>query len=116
MAFLLVVLAFIFLLVWALAADAILGQSTGKRSQGLEGGYLSGKSGRQASQNLERSILEVAGNIDLADGDQTKYDTSRTRTYDPNGSVMSRLLSRWEQWNGYMLQSSDAWFKGITEG
>ena len=41
---------------------------------------------------------------------------SRTRTYDPDGNALQRTLSRWEQWNGYMLQSSDAWFKGAAEG
>jgi hypothetical protein len=99
-----------------LMADALVSKATGKRSQGFERGLLSRESRQRAKQSLERSILEVAGNIDLAeDQDQTKYDLSRSRTFDPSGAF-SRVLSRWEQWNGYMLQSSDAMFKGMTEG
>jgi len=97
--------------------DFLVSKKTGKRSSGFEAGILSKAARTEAKKMLERSILEVAGNIDLAtDQDQTKYDMARTRSYDPDGKAMERLASRWEQWNGYMLQSSDAWFKGMAEG
>ena len=96
--------------------DMLVSTKTGKRSSAVEGGFLNKKARDAAAHALHRSMLEVAANIDLAEGDQTKYDMSRTRTHDPNGEAFERMMSRWEQWNGYMLQSSDAWFKGMAEG
>ena len=99
-------------------ADMAVSKKTGQRSSGGREKVL-GKEGRAAAARaLRRSILEVASNIDLAtDSDQTKYDMGRTRTYNPDANnIFTRLGSRWEQWNGYMLQSSDAWFKGMAEG
>lgn len=97
-------------------ADAIISKKTGKRSTGFEWGVIDDSARDAARHALNRSILEVAANIDLADNGQTKYDMSRNRTYDPDGKALERMVSRWEQWNGYMLQSSDAWFKGMAEG
>ena len=100
-----------------LLVDQMVKAKTGKRSVGLESGIF-GKGVLQAAKiAAERSILEVAANIDLAeDSENTKYDLSRTRTYDPNSeSLFERFLSRWEQWNGYMLNSSDKMFRGGIE-
>jgi len=98
-------------------ADALMSKKTGKRSSGVETGILNKSARDAAAHALHRSILEVAANIDLAgDTDPTKYDMGRTRTYDPDGNALERIGSRWEQWNGYMLQSSDAWFKGMASG
>ena len=99
-----------------LVADALLGKKTGMRSTGLERGTLERGTMTAVRRAAERSILEVAANIDLAeDTSNTKYDLSRTRTFDPNGNIVQRFLSRWEQWNGYMLTSSDAAFRGGIE-
>lgn len=98
--------------------DALVSLKTGKRSSGFETGIVNRSARDAAAHALRRSILEVAANIDLStDSDTTKYDMGRTRTYDPDSeNVLTRIGSRWEQWNGYMLQSSDAWFKGMAEG
>ena len=97
--------------------DMLVSKKTGKRASAVEAGILNKNAWSEAAHALHRSMLEIAANIDLAtDTDQTKYDMSRTRTYDPDGNALQRTLSRWEQWNGYMLQSSDAWFKGAAEG
>lgn len=97
--------------------DMLVSKKTGQRASAVEAGILSKKARDTAAHALHRSMLEIAANIDLAsDTDQTKYDMSRTRTYDPDGNALQRTLSRWEQWNGYMLQSSDALFKGAAEG
>lgn len=95
--------------------DVLVSKKTGQRASAVEKGVVSKEVRYAARMALERSILEVAGNIDL-DQNQTKYDMSQTRAYDPGGErTLERLTSRWEQWNGYMLQSSDAWFKGAAE-
>ena len=100
-----------------LIADALLSRSTGVRSSGVEFGLLNAEARQAAARALNRSILEVAANIDLAaDPDMSKYDMKTIRSYDPDGKALERIVSRWEQWNGYMLQSSDAWFKGMAEG
>ena len=98
--------------------DALISLKTGKRSSGFETGIVNRSARDAAAHALNRSILEVAANIDLSsDSDTTKYDMGRTRTYDPDSeNALTRVFSRWEQWNGYMLQSSDAWFKGMAEG
>lgn len=98
--------------------DALVSLKTGKRSSGFETGIVNRSARDAAAHALNRSILEVAANIDLStDSDTTKYDMGRTRTYDPDSeNILTRIGSRWEQWNGYMLQSSDAWFKGMAEG
>lgn len=99
-----------------LISDQILSAMTGKRSTGWEWGAAQKGTLKAAAQGLERSILEVAANIDLAESsDSTKYDLSRTRTFDPNGNLVNRALSRWEQWNGYMLTSTDKMFRGGIE-
>lgn len=99
-------------------ADALLSAKTGKRSSGFETGILNKVARDAAAHSLRRSILEVAANIDIdGDSDTTKYDMGTTRTYDPDSEhLLTRIGSRWEQWNGYMLQSSDAWFKGMAQG
>ena len=100
----------------AVAVDQIVGKITGQRSTGLETGMLSRDARAAAKRTLNRSILEVAANIDLAENSALEgYDMSRTRTFDPNGNLVERVLSRWEQWNGYMLNSSDKFFRGGTE-
>ena len=100
----------------AVAVDQIVGKITGQRSTGFELGALSRDARAASKRALDRSILEVAANIDLAENSAMEgYDLSRTRTFDPNGNIVERVLSRWEQWNGYMLNSSDKFFRGGTE-
>ncbi len=99
-----------------MATDKIVSKITGKRSTGFELGALSRDARAASRRALDRSILEVAANIDLAENSALEgYDMSRTRTFDPNGNIVERVLSRWEQWNGYMLNSSDKFFRGGTE-
>ena len=95
-----------------LLADQLASAATGKRSTGFEGGILQKGTAAASKRAMVRSILEVAANIDLdTDSSSTKYDMKRTRTFGPNGNGFERFLSRWEQWNGYMLNSSDETFK-----
>ena len=97
-------------------ADIVAGRKTGQRSTGFETGFAGRRNLEAAKQAFERSVLEIAANIDLAEEADTKYDMSRTRTYNPGSEkILERLGSRWEQWNGYMLNSTDAWFKGLTD-
>ena len=99
-----------------LVADQIMKAATGQRSTGFELGALDKGVLAASKRAWNRSLLEVAANIDLAENQQnTKYDMSRIRTNDPTGGMMRRALSRWEQWNGYMLNSSDKLFRGGIE-
>jgi hypothetical protein len=99
-----------------LVADQIMKAATGQRSTGFELGALDKGVLAASKRAWNRSLLEVAANIDLAENQSnTKYDMSRTRTNDPTGNMMRRALSRWEQWNGYMLNSSDKLFRGGIE-
>ena len=99
-----------------LVADQIMKAATGQRSTGFELGMMDKGVLAASKRAWNRSLLEVAANIDLAENQEnTKYDMSRTRTNDPTGNLMRRALSRWEQWNGYMLTSSDKLFRGGIE-
>lgn len=99
-----------------LVADQIMKAATGQRSTGFELGALDKGVLAASKRAWNRSLLEVAANIDLAENQSnTKYDMSRTRTNDPTGNMMRRALSRWEQWNGYMLNSTDKLFRGGIE-
>ena len=99
-----------------LLADQLASAATGKRSTGFERGILERGNLAAFKKNWRRACLEIAANIDLAENaDTTKYDQKRVATFDPNGNLFERALSRWEQLNGYMLNASDQAFKGGIE-
>lgn len=98
----------------SLLTDRFIAGKTGQKTVSFE--KLNGKALSDARRAAQRSMLEIAANIDLAEDANSKYDMSRTRTYDPGSqNTFTRFLSRWEQLNGYALQSSDAFFKGLSE-
>ncbi|MBQ1788829.1 MAG: hypothetical protein II008_01515, partial [Oscillospiraceae bacterium] len=99
---------------FGVALDAMLGKITGKRTLGLDKGWLSGKARKGARQGMVRSILEVAGDVDMGAGG-SKYGQGANRTFKMSGNAFERLLSRWEQLLGYSLTTSDRSFRGGIE-
>ena len=99
---------------FGVALDAMLGKITGKRTLGLDKGWLSSEARKGARQGMVRSILEVAGDVDMGAGG-SKYGQGANRTFKMSGNAFERLLSRWEQLLGYSLTTSDRSFRGGIE-
>jgi len=99
---------------FGVALDAMLGKFTGKRTLNLDKGWLSSEARKGARQGLVRSVLEVAGDVDM-DGSGNRYDQTVNRTFKMTGGALSRLMSRWEQLLGYSLTTSDRTFRGGIE-
>ena len=99
---------------FGVALDAMLGKITGKRTLGLDKGWLSSAARKGARQGMVRSVLEVAGDVDMGAGG-SKYGQGANRTFKMSGNAFERLLSRWEQLLGYSLTTSDRAFRGGIE-
>lgn len=99
---------------FGVALDALVGKMTGKRTVAMDRGWLSSDARRGARQGLIRSILEVAGDVDMGEGG-SKYGQGSNRTFKMTGGGFSRMMSRWEQALGYSLTSSDRFFRGGIE-
>lgn len=99
---------------FGVALDALVGKMTGKRTVAMDRGWLSSDARRGARQGLIRSILEVAGDVDMGEGG-SKYGQGSNRTFKMTGGAFSRMMSRWEQALGYSLTSSDRFFRGGIE-
>lgn len=98
-----------------IALDRLISRKTGKRTVALDKSWLSSKARKQAMESLRRSVLEIAGDVNMS-GDETRYGTNASnRTFKMNGNGFDRFMSRWEQLLGYSLQSSDAFFRGKQE-
>ena len=98
-----------------IALDRLISRKTGKRTVGLDKSWLSSRARKQAMESLRRSVLEIAGDVNMS-GDETRYGTNASnRTFKMNGNGFDRFMSRWEQLLGYSLQSSDAFFRGQQE-
>ena len=100
---------------FGVALDAMLGKFTGKRTLNLDKGWLSSAARKGARQGLVRSVLEVAGDVDMGAGG-SKYGQGANRTFKMSSDhALSRVLSRWEQLQGYSLTTSDRAFRGGIE-
>ena len=88
---------------------------TGRKEVGFDKGWLS-KNARQAAVDaMNRSILEVAADVDMS-GEASKYGNTSNRTNKMTGGKFEQFLSRWEQLLGYSLNTSDRFFRGQIEG
>lgn len=99
---------------FALAIDGIVSKFTGKKTVGMEKGWLSSAVRENAAKELNRSILEVAADINMRSSGN-RYDQSTSRTFKMNGGIGQRFMSRWQQGLSYSLSSSDAYFRGGIE-
>lgn len=96
------------------AIDSLVSKLTGKREVGWDKSWLSNKGRQAATDAMVRSMLEVAGDVDMT-GDTTRYGTTSNRTNKMNGDPFERFMSRWEQLLGYSLTTSDRFFRGQAE-
>lgn len=94
--------------------DIFLSRFTGTRSVAVDRGYFSQAKRQGSMDGLARSVLEVGLDIDTT-GQEGRYENTANRTFHMSGGVASRVLSTWEKFSGYALQSTDAAARGGTE-
>ena len=97
------------------AIDSLLSKITGRKEVGFDKGWLSRKARSAAVDAANKSILEIAGDVDMG-RDTSKYGTTSNRTNKMVGDTQfERFMSRWEQLLGYSLNTSDRFFRGQLE-
>lgn len=97
-----------------IALDMLVAKKTGRRTVAADKSWFSSKARKGASDAMRRSILEIAGDVNMS-GDASKYGMTANRTFKMNGNGFDRFMSRWEQLLGYSLQTSDAVSRGQIE-
>lgn len=98
----------------ALAIDRLISQATGKRTVGVDKSWFSSEARKGARDAMQKSILEVAGDIDM-DGDENRYGMTSSRSWRMSGNAAERFMSRWQQLLGYSLTTSDRFSRGAIE-
>lgn len=96
------------------ALDFALSKVTGKRTVGFDKGWLSSEARRGAADAMQKSILEVAGDVDM-EGDTNRYGQTSGRAFKMDRSPTDRFFSRWQQIMGYSLTTSDKFSRGAIE-
>ena len=94
--------------------DSLVSKFTGKREVAFDKGWLNKNAREAAVKAAERSVLEVAGDVDMT-GDPNRYGQTSGRTNKMVGNEAQRFMSRWEQLLGYSLTTSDRVFRGQIE-
>lgn len=93
-------------------ADLLLSKATGKRTVGNDIRYA------KEYLNAARDAADMASllaELDIPAEHEGKY-TGRTRTFSPQGGMLSRFFSAYEKYMNYALQVSDEFFSGGTAG
>ena len=98
----------------ALAIDRLIAQTTGKRTVGADKSWFSSEARKGARDAMQKSILEVAGDIDMG-GSENRYGMTSSRSWRMSGNAAERFMSRWQQLLGYSLTTSDRFFRGAIE-
>lgn len=98
--------------------DMALSKITGTRSVAFENFPLSRKARQAAAQAARLSAAEVTLDVDMGNG-TNRYGTGGKRTFKANGTLLgsnflSRVMSSLERNQGYLLQTSDEFFKGLA--
>lgn len=99
---------------FGVALDWLLSKATGKRTVGLDKGWFSSEARKGAVDAMQKSILEVAGDVDM-DGGVNRYGQSSGRAFKMDSSPTERFFSRWQQLMGYSLTTSDKFSRGAIE-
>lgn len=94
--------------------DMLLSRFTGTRSVAVDRGIFSQAKRQGSLDGLARSVLEVGLDVDTT-GDEGRYETTANRTFHMSGGVASRVLSTWEKYSGYTLQTTDAAARAGTQ-
>lgn len=98
----------------ALAIDRLISQTTGKRTVGADKSWFSSEARKGARDAMQKSILEVAGDIDM-NGSENRYGMTSSRSWRMSGNAAERFMSRWQQLLGYSLTTSDRFSRGAIE-
>ena len=98
----------------ALAIDRLISQATGKRTVGADKSWFSSEARKGARDAMQKSILEVAGDIDMG-GSENRYGMTSSRSWRMSGNAAERFMSRWQQLLGYSLTTSDRFSRGAIE-
>ena len=98
----------------ALAIDRLISQATGKRTVGWDKSWFSSEARKGARDAMQKSILEVAGDIDM-NGSENRYGMTSSRSWRMSGNAAERFMSRWQQLLGYSLTTSDRFSRGAIE-
>lgn len=96
------------------AIDNLVSKKTGRKEVGFDKSWLSKNAREAAVKAFERSVLEVAGDVDMT-GEANRWGQGNNRTNKMAGNEVQRAMSRWEQLLGYSLTSSDRFFRGQIE-
>lgn len=96
------------------ALDFALSKVTGKRTVGFDKGWFSSEARNGAVDAMQKSILEVAGDIDM-EGEMNRYGQTSGRAFKMDSSPTDRFFSRWQQIMGYSLTTSDKFSRGAIE-
>lgn len=91
--------------------DVLLSKYTGTRSVAVDKSWFSEAKRKGAIDGLAKSIVEVGLDLD-ASNDTGRYETGSSRTNKMSGGTFSRMMSTWEKWTGYTLNTTDAFQKG----
>lgn len=98
----------------ALAIDRLISQATGKRTVGADKSWFSSEARKGARDAMQKSIIEVAGDIDMG-GSENRYGMTSSRSWRMSGNAAERFMSRWQQLLGYSLTTSDRFSRGAIE-
>lgn len=99
---------------FGVALDFLLSKATGKRTVGVDKGWFSSEARNGAVDAMQKSILEVAGDIDM-EGEMNRYGQTSGRAFKMDSSPTDRFFSRWQQIMGYSLTTSDKFSRGAIE-
>lgn len=98
----------------ALAIDRLIAKTTGKRTVGADKSWFSSEARKGARDAMQKSILEVAGDIDMG-ASENRYGMTSSRSWRMSGNAAERFMSRWQQLLGYSLTTSDRFSRGAIE-
>lgn len=98
---------------FGVALDKLISKATGKRTVAVDKGWFSSEARKGSVDAMQKSILEVAGDVDM--GGENRYGQSSGRAYKMTGSPVERFMSRWQQLMGYSLTTSDKFSRGGIE-
>ena len=98
---------------FGVALDSLVSKATGKRTVAVDKGWFSSEARKGSIDAMQKSILEVAGDVDMGGGN--RYGQSSGRAYKMTGSPVERFMSRWQQLMGYSLTTSDKFSRGGIE-
>ncbi len=94
--------------------DMLVSTITGTRSVAGDASWFSSAKRKGSMDGLARACMEVGLDVDTS-GTAGKYENTSNRTFKMSGSVVSKLISVWEAYEGYTLNATDEFQKGGIE-